>query len=242
MPRIEEKSIKVNGNPNTIKAGTPFIPLVHIDFGKEVTFSMIPNFVQMVPDAEMSGIEKIAWARLAQYAGIDGKCNPSYKRLGLEIGLSREGTKDLMERLQEKRFIRMINRKVGKKNLPNEIQILWHEAFDRAISQMSVGCGPPTGVGSRPPRVWGEDPYQDTILRNNSKKQHTVCFEGVDEEATAAIKWTSEMSNPNNRTAYEKSLIEAYKRGEFDLEPYRRHVRGKSRDASNQYICNLDDI
>jgi DNA-binding Lrp family transcriptional regulator len=68
--------------------------------------SFIPNALMSYPD--LSSTAKLMWARLAQYAGADGACFPSQKRLAGDLGISQRYVKTILKELVEKGFIEKV--------------------------------------------------------------------------------------------------------------------------------------
>lgn len=65
--------------------------------------SVIPNELMAYPG--LSSSAKLLWARLAQYAGKDGRAYPSIATLAADIGLKERQTQNLLAELKKKRFI-----------------------------------------------------------------------------------------------------------------------------------------
>src|SRR6202035_2936494 len=57
--------------------------------------SVIPNCIMERSDISLGA--KLIWARLAQHGGQDGDCWPAYKRLGEELGITRDRAIDLVK-------------------------------------------------------------------------------------------------------------------------------------------------
>jgi len=65
--------------------------------------AMIPN--NLMRFKGLSATAKLVWGRLAQYAGRDGLCHPSYKTLGAECGISKRQAISIIKELISKEFI-----------------------------------------------------------------------------------------------------------------------------------------
>ena len=77
---------------------------------------------------------KLAWGRLARYAGEDGRCYPTVKNLAAEIGLGeRQGQKYVAE-LERASLIRRVSRFDQRGQISNEFEFLWHEMFTQRES------------------------------------------------------------------------------------------------------------
>ena len=93
--------------------------------------SFVPNC--LMEYTEITPTQKLLWARLAQYAGQDGRCFPQQKTLAKNVGISIPAVRKALYVLEEKGFIKIINPK-GKKRLihsNNEYVFPWHEIFDQ---------------------------------------------------------------------------------------------------------------
>jgi len=53
---------------------------------------------------------KLAWGRLARYAGHDGRCHPTTKTLGEEIGVGERQAQKEVSELERKKLIRRVSR------------------------------------------------------------------------------------------------------------------------------------
>src|SRR5258706_8660615 len=62
---------------------------------------------------------KLAWGRLARYAGHDGRCYPTMKTLGREIGVGERQAQKYVGELERKQFLRRINRFMGRAQTSN---------------------------------------------------------------------------------------------------------------------------
>jgi hypothetical protein len=57
----------------------------------------------------LSGGAKLAWGRLARYAGRDGRCYPTLKTLGQEIGVGERQAQKYIAELERHKLIRRIS-------------------------------------------------------------------------------------------------------------------------------------
>ncbi len=104
--------------------------------------------------------QKLVYARLVRYAGRDGHCYPSFRRLADDLGKSeRQVKRDILALEEEHRLIRHVRR--GRR-LSNLYQFYWHPMFDgdvTPVSPHSQGEVTPTAlhkVGSEVPDLPGE--------------------------------------------------------------------------------------
>jgi hypothetical protein len=98
---------------------------------------------------------KLAWGRLARYAGEDGRCYPTVKTLAGEIGVGeRQGQKYLAE-LERAHLIRRVRRFERRAQTSNEFEFLWHEIFAQGVNDRSgerVNDDSRRGVNDRSPK------------------------------------------------------------------------------------------
>jgi DNA-binding transcriptional regulator YhcF (GntR family) len=82
---------------------------------------------------------KLLWARLAQFAGKDGKCYPSYQTLADEIGYSVKNIPNLLKELEENQFIEIIHPEGEDRLLHrhNQYEFLWHKLFEEDEKEMA---------------------------------------------------------------------------------------------------------
>jgi Helix-turn-helix domain len=74
---------------------------------------------------------KIAWGRLARYAGENGRCYPSIPTLAREIGVGTTQARSYVHELKAKKFI-AIEERPGTSGLST---FLWHEAFTGEVGE-----------------------------------------------------------------------------------------------------------
>ena len=84
---------------------------------KSFVGSFIPNC--LMECTEISSTAKLAYARLAQYAGEDGEAYPAQKTLAVKIGVSERQINRVLEDLEEKGFIKRIP-PVGKEKIAHK--------------------------------------------------------------------------------------------------------------------------
>lgn len=103
--------------------GQPFNPY------KLFVGSFLPNALLEFP--RLSPSAKLVWARLSQYAGLDGKCHPKVDTLASEVALSGRQVINLLNELVKQGFLRKI-KSTGSHRLlhfPDDYVFLWHECF-----------------------------------------------------------------------------------------------------------------
>ena len=79
----------------------------------------------LVRYAGLSATSKLAYGRLARYAGKDGRCYPAVSTLAAEIGVKKRRAQDCLNELETAGFIRR-EYQAGK---PTEYIFLWHAVF-----------------------------------------------------------------------------------------------------------------
>jgi hypothetical protein len=97
---------------------------------------------------------KLAYGRLARYAGANGDAFPAVGTLADEIGKSLKQARRHLHELEAQKFIAMVP-SVGR---PNEYRFLWHEIFESTGTPRAAGPLPdlggvktPQGKNLRPP-------------------------------------------------------------------------------------------
>src|SRR3990172_6930356 len=70
---------------------------------KQFLGSFIPNCLMEYEG--LTAMAKLCWARLAQYAGMDGRCHPMQETLAREIGISSRQVIRILKELEIKGFI-----------------------------------------------------------------------------------------------------------------------------------------
>jgi hypothetical protein len=112
---------------------------------------------------------KLAWGRLARYAGEDGRCYPTVKTLAAEIGLGeRQGQKYVAE-LERARLIRRVRRFDQRAQTSNEFEFLWHGMFAQGVNDRSG-----EGVNDKSLRgVNDRSPKESHIEESHSEERNT---------------------------------------------------------------------
>ena len=98
---------------------------------------------------------KLAYGRLARYAGQDGRCYPSVAKLAGEIGVRKRQAQKYLAELEREKLIRRASRFAGPTQTSNDIEFLWHSLFEEGVnfrSREGVNNRSPTGVNDRSPK------------------------------------------------------------------------------------------
>jgi hypothetical protein len=96
-------------------------------------------FIQeaLVRCASISAGAKLAWGRLARYAGADGRCYPTMKTLAEEIGVGERQAQKYVAELERKKLIRRVSRFRGRGQTSNSFEFLWHTVFQEGVNDRS---------------------------------------------------------------------------------------------------------
>lgn len=103
--------------PAGFTIGQPFNPY------KLFTGIFIPE--ALVRFADVSSTAKLAWGRLARYAGADGRCFPTVTTLAVEIGVKKRRMQDCLKELETAELIR----REFNDGKASEYVFLWHPIF-----------------------------------------------------------------------------------------------------------------
>ncbi len=99
--------------------------------------------------SRLSGGAKLAWGRLARYAGMDGRCHPTIKTLGKEIGVGARQAQKYVSDLERNQLIQRVSRFSGRGQTSNAFEFLWHELFEEGVNDCSgEGANHRSGEGA----------------------------------------------------------------------------------------------
>jgi hypothetical protein len=82
---------------------------------------------------------KMAYGRLARYAGQDGRCFPAVSALAQEIGVGDRQAQKYLAELEKTKLIRRRTRFSGRAQTSNTIEFLWHPLFQEGVNDHSPG-------------------------------------------------------------------------------------------------------
>jgi hypothetical protein len=125
-PNIKSQS------PDALQVGQVFIPRQILSSGV-----FVPD--RLLPCRLISDRAKLLWARLARYAGSDGRCFPLLSTLAGDMGVCQRQVQRHLNELVAQRFLRVRRRGLNKSNL---YEFLWHPAFEVA---QRLGAPEPEG-------------------------------------------------------------------------------------------------
>ncbi len=109
-----------------MKRGEPFNPF-RVFTGLFVP-EVLAQFSGVSPDA------KLAYGRLARYAGQDGQCYPAVPTLAREIGVGLRQAQKYLGELERVNLIRRISRFSKHGQTSNQYEFLWHPIFDQCVN------------------------------------------------------------------------------------------------------------
>jgi hypothetical protein len=98
---------------------------------------------------------KMAYGRLARYAGQDGRCFPAVGKLAQEIGVGERQAQKYLAELENAKLIRRGTRFSGRAQTSNSIEFLWHPLFQDRVNDRSgegVNDHSPGGVNDSSPK------------------------------------------------------------------------------------------
>jgi hypothetical protein len=87
---------------------------------------------------------KLAYGRLARYAGQDGQCYPAMLTLAREIGVGLRQARKYLGELERVKLIRRVSRFSRNGQTSNQYEFLWHPIFDQGVNDNA-----PEGVNYR---------------------------------------------------------------------------------------------
>lgn len=82
---------------------------------------------------------KLAYGRLARYAGQDGRCYPSVGALASEIGIGERQAQKYIAELERARLIRRVRRFSDRAQTSNAFEFLWHSVFEGVNDRSGEG-------------------------------------------------------------------------------------------------------
>lgn len=114
---------------------------------------------------------KLVWGRLARYAGADGRCYPTVKTLGAEIGIGERQTQKYLTELEKSGLIRRRSCFAGRAQTSNTFEFLWHEIFEEGVNDRSgegVNNSAPGGVNDNSPK---ESPLKESHTEESQPRR-----------------------------------------------------------------------
>jgi len=154
--------------------GAPFNPF------RLFTGIFIPE--ALVCNPNISAGAKLAYGRLARYAGESGDCYPSVKSLAHEIGVKERQAQRYLAELSVNGFIRIVARfKAPNIRDTNGYVFLWHETFSNSIRKYApVSNVTPSLVPEKTPRpvsdLTPKESHGEESQRNESHSSSTELY------------------------------------------------------------------
>lgn len=147
--------------------------------------AFLPNVILRYPGLSPSA--KLLWARLAQYAGENGKCYPSQVTLAEELGITDRHIRKLLTELEDKGFV------VGERTPSQRLiganaryRFLWHEVFNDAPEEKptipELEFLSDRNDCSSPDRNDCSGPIKEISIEENQKKEQTKSVRDLQEE------------------------------------------------------------
>lgn len=130
--------------------------------------SMVPNWLMRRP--EISQGVKLAYGRLAQYAGRDGRCFPMQETLGKELGIGERMARNYIRELESFRLIETVQNGKGTSNHYLFLEHPWMQE-----GNVETNCRPNRQKPSSPDQQMSSVPIieENQSLRESREQEHT---------------------------------------------------------------------
>jgi len=182
---------------------------------------------------------KMAWGRLARYAGEDGLCFPTVKTLGGEIGVGERQAQKYLAELEKACLIRRVERFANRAQTSNTFEFLWHEIFERGVNDRSgegVNDDSPRGVNDRSPK---ESQTKESHLEESQPSR--LRLSGHESQKTRSATGTSAARCKQYPQLREAIADYMQGQGEERIYPRARHVvdvMDAAQGASEQQVID----
>lgn len=194
---------------------------------------MIPNWLQR--RSEVSHGAKLAYARLAQYAGKDGNCFPKQKTLGAELGVSERTTNEYIRALVKLRLIEMERLGLGRSNRYFFLDHPWmHETDTSPGSERQKSSAPDRKNSSGQNRQQTSAPSskENQKERESGQKVHThgLVSEGLPQGLEEALEVAQQLGVDEQfaRTEFHSKKAVGWKDGYGNhIESWRDHIQAR---------------
>src|ERR1700733_6994752 len=196
--------------PTTFMVGQPFNPYR--------LFTGIFIHEVLVRSKLVSPGAKMAYGRLARYAGQDGRCFPAVSKLAAEIGIGARQAQKYLAELEKAKLIRRRTRFSDRAQASNAFEFLWHPLFqDRVNDLAGEGVNDPSPKESQIEESQlykenGELDYRDAPLNESKSSKADYSFasaktaEGSEHgKSLSARKPTSKPADPDSEQVHEAS-------------------------------------
>ncbi len=178
--------------------------------------SVIPNGLMGYPGLSPSA--KLLWARLAQYAGKDGRAYPSIETLAAEIGLKKRQTQNLLAELKKKKFI-----EARRGSGTNSYYFLLHPCLVDGIKQDIASDDAkkclPGGQYVAPKETKKENQRKETTT-SKSGRRPSISDLSKKQQRYIELKTACELEKGNIHTspsAFRAGLVKKAIKGELDI-------------------------
>ena len=141
----------------SLQVGHPFNPY------RMFTGLFIPEGLARCP--WISAGAKLAWGRLARYAGQNGWCYPTKKTVGEEIGVGPRQAQKYIAELERCRLVRRVSRFTGRGQTSNAYEFLWHEIFEEGENDRSGGGEANRSGGGENNRSLEESHFEESQIK-----------------------------------------------------------------------------
>jgi len=134
--------------------------------------------------SRISAGAKLAWGRLARYAGADGRCYPTVETLGAEIGVGGRQAQKYLAELEKAGLIRRASRFIDGAQTSNAYEFLWHELFEGVNDRSGEGVNDdsPRGANDRSPKESQIEESQ--IEESQDEEQRRLRLSGHESQKT----------------------------------------------------------
>jgi hypothetical protein len=223
--QFKSKSKKAQG----FVVGEPFIPY------RLFAGIFIPE--ALCSWSDLSPGAKLCYARLARYAGEDGKCFPGVETLAQEIGVGRRQCQRYMSELELRALIRRQSRYVADSQISNQYEFLWHEVFecarprqqrrdDRSDTLPMTDLTPtPVTLTSPKESQTQESQIEESHINNTDIDQQTTNRKNHDSSSGICVVHPSNTSEIRQYPFLKEALRQAFHEpGQVDLYPSDRTV------------------
>jgi hypothetical protein len=215
--------------PTGLMVGQPFNPY------RLFTGIFIPE--ALVRSKLVSPGAKMAYGRLARYAGKDGRCFPAVSNLALEIGIGARQAQKYLAELEKAKLIRRRIRFSDRAQASNSIEFLWHPLFQDRVNDPSgegVNDPSPGGVNDRSPK---ESQIEESQLykENGGLEHHGV---PLNESNISKADYSFASAKPAEGSEHVRSLPARKPTSKPPCYAVRGCQFGDD-TASLQFACNL---
>ena len=206
----------------------------------------------------LSPTDKLVWARLCQFAGENGICFPSFRRIAYEVGISRSGAIKSVNSLVDKGFLEKHvpdNVSLGNQKT-NQYFFLWHPVLNEAFEAPSTQSVP--GVSSLDaPSSQSEPALVEKVDQPSSQSEPKEIHKENHKKTTTTTNYSSEASPPEAEKSggggfslsdFESRYIElkvkrTVAEGEIKKSPNRLKISLTRLAAAGELdISDLDDL